>query len=129
MLSLLLLQIDPSAASLDMSGDTMAHVTGAALLCYLLDWLKRQQWFPWLHFDSGKLNRWVSVIGAFFLAVGIEWTGDAGAGWTIHIPPLTVVLSACLEWGKQFATQQVLFDVVPRFQKRPEPMLALPPTV
>lgn len=92
--------------------DAMTHVTTGAAVVYLLQWAKRQPRLAFLAEDTPRLNRWLSAVAAAALAFGINWTGDATAGWTITIPPLTTLFAGGWEWMKQFAVQQLLYDGV-----------------
>lgn len=110
-----------------MTTDAMAHLTTGAVVVYLLNWIKNAGWFPWLSHDTGAINRVVSMIAAGAMAFGISATGDAQSGWVIHVPSLDLLLAGGYEWLKQFCSQQLIFDIVPRFKQKPEPKLAIPP--
>lgn len=92
--------------------DAMTHVTTGAAVVYLLQWLKHHPRLSFVTDDTTQLNRWLSALAAGLLAFGINWTGDAVSGWTIHIPPLSLLLAGGWEWMKQLAVQQLLYDGV-----------------
>jgi hypothetical protein len=52
------------------------------------------------------------MLAAAVIAFGIEATGDIATGWTLHIPPLTVLAGGVWEWVKQIMLQQMLYDGV-----------------
>ena len=91
-------------------GDFTAHLTTGAVVVYAIEALKKVGWCPWIHADSGTASRIVSAICAAAIAFGIQATGDAGVGWTITIPPLSVLLTGLYHWVEQFTTQQLVFD-------------------
>jgi hypothetical protein len=78
---------------------------------YVLEWLKKSKYFPWLTQETKVLNRWVSGCAALVTTLGISYTYSADAGQLI-ITGLTVsgVLHGMLEWLGQFAAQQFIYD-------------------
>lgn len=97
---------------MDGMSDAMSHLTAGAVVVYALQWLKAANWFPWITNNSKVLNRVLSAIAAALIAFGISATGDSSSGWTIHVPPLMVLLLGVWEWVKQFVAQQLIFDGV-----------------
>jgi hypothetical protein len=97
-----------------MANDAMTHLTTGAVVVYFLQWAKAQNVpvLRWISEDSTTLNRILSALIAGVLAFGINWTGDASTGWTIHVPPVSVLIAGGWEWLKQFSTQQLLYDGV-----------------
>ena len=90
--------------------DVAAHITSSAMLVYGLEYLKRAGWCRFITAETAILNRVVSFTYALAMALGITLTGDAAAGWTATIPPLSVLLSGAFEALKQFTSQQLIWD-------------------
>lgn len=95
-----------------METDITAHLTTGAVVVYVIEYLKRSQWFKWLSADSATTNRIVSGLAAAAMAFGISATGSADTGWVIHVPSLAVLMVGIWEWAKQYVLQQVLYDSV-----------------
>lgn len=103
-----------------MDGALISQLTSAAMVVYLLQFLKKTSWYArfatWLPIADAHVHRLVSVMGAFLSAVGVHvaFTGSAAAGWHIAatIPPLTVLLHAAWDWAQQFALNQLTYDAV-----------------
>lgn len=89
-----------------------AHLTTGAVAVYLIQWLKRQGWCPWLDDHTGAANRIVSLGAAVIAVMGITFTYDPSSGGDIHIPALSVLLTGAWEVAKQFTTQQLIWDGV-----------------
>ena len=90
--------------------DFQTHITTGAAVVYAIQWAKRRAWLTWITADSDTLNIILSVIGSAAVALGIEMVGDSSVGWTIRIPPAEMLLFGVIEWGKQIALQQLLYD-------------------
>jgi hypothetical protein len=98
--------------------EVMTHVTSGAVVVYAIEWAKSWGAFRWLTADTKALNRLVSAVAAAVIALGISVSGDGSSGWTIAIPPTSVLIVSGWEFVKQFVTQQVLFDTVIAGQKQ-----------
>ena len=48
--------------------------TASTMVVWVIDMLKRANWFPWMTADTGAINRAAAVIGAAATAVGIHMT-------------------------------------------------------
>lgn len=104
-----------------MENDLTAHFTTAAMVVYVVEWLKSTQWFPWLTADTKNLNRAVNCVAAALVAIGINWSFDSTAG-TLVITGLTeqALVHGAYEFMKQLMAQQVLFDgIVARYKPAP----------
>lgn len=103
-----------------MEGAFISQLTSAAVVVYLLQFLKRTSWYPrfaaWLPMADAHVHRVVSVLGAFVSAVGVHiaFSGNAATGWQFAgtIPPLAVLAHACWDWAQQFALNQLTYDAV-----------------
>ena len=92
-----------------MNETALGHQIGiAAGVVWLLEWLKRSNWFPWLNQNSVLVNRVVSIVVALIAAIGVTMsiTGNLqlGGSLTITFPSLPTMLDA----GSHFLTQLVL---------------------
>jgi hypothetical protein len=90
------------------------HQGGVGVIfVYLLEWLKKSNWFPWVSQNSGTLNRWIGLAIAFGTSVGVKAVaeGTSQTGWHIAltIPPLAVMVDTLVHAATQFGEQQVLY--------------------
>lgn len=90
----------------------LSHLTSAAIVVYLIQWLKRASWVPWLTPETTTLSRIVSAILAAGSAIGLHVAYDS-AGGVLTVTGLTVgsLLHGVWEWLNQFALQQLAYDV------------------
>ena len=95
---------------MDPMNDVTAHLTTGAVVVYVLEWLKRAGWCRVISADTGALNRLLSGVAAALMAFGINATGDASVGWTIHVPSVAVLVAGLWEFSKQFVVQQLVYD-------------------
>ena len=77
----------------------------------ILQWLKHQPWFPFMQANSASINRFFSIIIAFFAAIGIHWVSDwqaADGVMVITISGLTwgSIGHGLIAWIQQYAFQQ-----------------------
>lgn len=93
------------------SSDVMAHFGSGAAVVYTLQYLKHAGWCPKITDDTKKLNLIVSAVMAIGIGFGVtgHWTPDDGGYF--HIPKLAELIANGFDAGKQFLTQQVLYDV------------------
>jgi len=85
--------------------DTLGtQVTAAAVVSFLIGFLKKQSWFPWLTAESEKANRIAAVVLSGLAALGIhaQYTHAAGT-LVITGLTLTTILSGAWHWLTQFA--------------------------
>jgi hypothetical protein len=85
--------------------DTLStQVTAAAVVSFLIAFLKKQQWFPWLTAESEKANRLVAIALSGAAALGIHTTFNHATG-TLVISGLTLatVTAGFWHWLSQFA--------------------------
>lgn len=104
------------------------HIALGFATSYLLEWLKRAQWFPWVNQHSDLLNRLISVAAAFFSSVGIQavMTGnlsfETGATITLTLPSLSVITDTLVHTLGQLAIQQATYQGL---IQKPKPTLSL----
>lgn len=100
-----------------------AQVTTSAVVVYVLQWLKKQQWFPLVQMKGAqRLNRIAAVIAAGMSAAGLHATFDHNAG-VLTITGLTAVsiVTALWSWLKAFAIQEVIYQGAVNKQGVPNP--------
>lgn len=110
---------DPSAAAAaqsalaDNSQMITSQLASAALLAYLLQWLKRTRLIPWVSEHTKGINYALTGIMSLLAAVGIHYNFDAAAG-TLTIGGLhaTTIAHGLWEWLKQWAFQQGAADMI-----------------
>lgn len=69
-----------------MSSELGAQATTAIFVSFIMQWVKKSRFFPWLTVETETLNYWVSVIIAFLTGIGIFVTWSQG---TLTISGLT----------------------------------------
>lgn len=99
--------IDPGTAV----DSAMSSLTTAGLITYLLQWLKKSHWFPWLTMDSKALLRFVNAAAALAVSIGLSWVYNADAHQlVIAVPTVGALFDGLWTWGKQWALQQMAYD-------------------
>lgn len=102
------MQISPMDTDID-----LGQLFGAGTVTvFVMDWIKRTAWIPWINQHSDTLNRVVSLIVAVVTATGIKMvsTGTLHAGGTITItfPAMQVIVNTLVHGGGQFGWQELL---------------------
>jgi hypothetical protein len=100
----------------------------AAVVVFLLEWLKKQSWFIWLTDESTKRVKWLFslVFGALAVAgIGYVWTPSEG---TLLVTGLTLTGIATALWHYivQIVSQKVIYRVAvqtPEATKTPAAVL------
>jgi hypothetical protein len=81
-----------------------SQVTAAAVVSFLIAFLKKQSWFPWLTTETDKLNRVVAIVLSGLASVGIHASFNHAAGQLVITGlTLTSVAQGLWHWGTQFA--------------------------
>ncbi len=81
-----------------------SQVTAAAVVSFLIAFLKKQSWFPWLTTETSKLNRFVAIVLSGAASVGIHTSFNHQTGVLIISGlTLTSVLAFAWHWITQFA--------------------------
>ena len=91
--------------------DEMQSQIGLGLLVvFVLQWLKGQKWFPFVSFDSQRINRIIGIVVAAAASWGIVGTFDYGTG-TLNITGLTPdhLWSWAQHAGYQWLIQQAAY--------------------
>lgn len=98
------------------AGQLVSQLTSAATVVYLLQWLKRTKWVPWVNMHSSTLNHWLSIVGALITSVGIHltFTGTAADGWqgTFMVPSLLAMWHGLTHLVQSYVAQKVLYTAV-----------------
>lgn len=101
--------IDPGTAV----ESAMSSVASAGLLTYLIEWLKKSSFVPFITADKKTLLRWLNALSAAALAIGLHWAYDPDARQlVIDIPTIGTVIAGLWAWGQQWALQQMAYDGV-----------------
>ena len=94
-------------------GSTLLAVGGMQVL-------KKWKAFPLLQEGATKLNRFVSVLVAGLISLGIHitFTGSASAGWsgTFVIPSLYQIAVGLFHWASQFIYQETSYTALQGLQ-------------
>lgn len=90
-----------------------SQLAGAALLAYLLQWVKRSKLVPWVSEHTKTINYALTGLLSLIAAVGIHYQYDATAG-TLTIGGLhaSSIFHGLVEWIKQWAFQQGASDLI-----------------
>ena len=90
-----------------------SQLAGAALLAYLLQWVKSSNLIPWVSEHTKGINYALTGVSSLIAAVGIHYQFDAAAGvLTIGGLHANSVLYGLWEWMKQWAFQQGAADMI-----------------
>ncbi len=88
----------------------------AFALVYFQNYLKKQKWFPWLTYESTRMNHVISVLltGLATLGVHTVHTGSflAGGSLTITWPALAVVFAGLGHWLQQWIMTKVAYTAL-----------------
>jgi len=77
---------------------------------FILQWLKEKPWFPWISYETEKLNKLVSYTVAFLTGLGVYVVFDKAAGvLTISGLTLANLYHALTHMGGQLVLQQVAY--------------------
>jgi hypothetical protein len=89
----------------------MTHLTSSGITVFVLQWLKRSRYFPWITEEKTKLLRTLSALAAAGTAVGISATWN-GPEHTLVISGLTLgaVLAGLWAWAKQFVMNEIVWQ-------------------
>jgi hypothetical protein len=104
--------MDPMASAL------FSHFTSAALVVYIIQFLKKTKYFPWLQVEGQViLKRGFSIFGALVSNTGMAYTWHAAPTGgshilTLTIPPLAVMAVALWRFAGQFILQEGWYKVV-----------------
>lgn len=93
--------------------ELMSHITAGGMIVYIIEGLKKSGWFPWMDFDTKRVNQLASFIMAIVAVVGISYTYDPALdGGTLIIHGLSWGAVSTMAWEvcKQYMAQQLIFD-------------------
>jgi hypothetical protein len=114
-----------------MNETALGHQIGiAAGVVWLLEFLKRSNWFPWLNQNSALVNRIVSIAVALIAAIGVTMniTGNLqlGGSITIAFPSLSAMLDAGSHFLAQLALQEGFYQQIVK-RSSPSSVPEVPP--
>lgn len=100
-----------------MESEIVSQFTSAAVVVYLMQMLKRAQWFPWLTMETAKMNHVVAVVAAGVSALGVHFAFSSSEG-TLLITGLnaSTIAHTAWHWANQYALQRVTYDTVAKPQ-------------
>lgn len=81
-----------------------SQITAAAVISFVIGWLKKSPWFPWITTETAKLNRVAAVVLSGLAALGLHFQFNHSAG-SLLITGLSLqgFLLGAWHWGSQFA--------------------------
>lgn len=81
-----------------------SQVTAAAVVSFLIAFLKKQAWFPWLSQESDRANRIAAIALSGLASVGIHAQFDHATGQLLITGlTLTTIAAGLWHWVTQFA--------------------------
>lgn len=91
--------------------DQLAAMFGTgALISFLLENLKRASWFPWLSYESSKVNSAAAFVLAFFSTIGLQYMwDDTTRVLSVTVPTLSGFLTLLWQFGVQWAIQKFVY--------------------
>lgn len=103
-----------AAQAVHSNGDVItSQLAGAALLAYLLQWVKSSKWVPWITDHTKGINYALTGLLSLAATIGIHYQFDATAGvLTIGGLHASSILAGLWEWVKQWAFQQGAADLI-----------------
>jgi hypothetical protein len=83
--------------------DIGTQVAAAAIISFVLNWLKKSSWFPWITAETTKLNRFMAILLSGLASVGIhfQWS-SANHSLLITGLSLGTILLFLWHWFVQF---------------------------
>jgi len=96
--------------------DELSATVGTAYVTSLiLDWLKRQPWFPFMQVDTATLNRVFSILVALAVSMGLHYTFDPTTRvLAITIPTFVEALNGLVHAATQFGFQDLSYRLAIR---------------
>ena len=94
-----------------MDSTLILNAFGAAIgYGFIFQWLKNSHWFPWITHETEVLNRYIGVIMAGLLSLGIhyEWSVSANS-LTLFLPTWLELFHHLRDWFVQWAMQQYVY--------------------
>lgn len=107
----------------------------ALILVYLQNWIKKQTFFPWLTYESSRLNHLASIalagIGTFGIAVAHTGSFSAGGTLIITFPSSAVLVTSLYHWLTQYIMSKTAYTALqsqlnPATQQQPTPVVLMP---
>jgi hypothetical protein len=100
---------------MDVSNVVMTQFTSSAVVVYLMQKVKTAKWFPLVQQGRATLNRIVSVVAAFLVAVGVSWSWSLDKTTGTHTLVITglsiyAVGHGLWHWLNQFALQETVYQ-------------------
>lgn len=100
---------------MNISNVAMTQFTSSAVVVYLMQKVKTATWFPLVQSGKAMLNRAVSLVAAFLVAVGVSWSWskDPSSGThTLTIMNLSwwSVVYGGWHWLNQYALQETIYQ-------------------
>lgn len=90
-----------------------SQLAGAALLAYLLQWVKRTRLIPWVSDHTKGVNYALTGVMSLLATLGIHYQFDATSGvLTVGGLHATTIAAGAWEWAKQWAFQQGAADMI-----------------
>lgn len=96
--------------------ELLSQLTSAAVVVYVMQWLKRSPLVAFISQETKVLNRVLSGLGAALSAIGIHFAFDTSAAQagtyviTITGVSLLAVAHGCWHWLNAVALQQLVYD-------------------
>lgn len=102
------------AQAVHSNGDVItSQLAGAALLAYLLQWIKASRFVPWVSDHTKGINYALTGLLSLAATIGIHYQFDATTGvLTIGGLHTSTILAGLWEWAKQWAFQQGAADMI-----------------
>lgn len=101
----------------------------AIIVSYLLEYLKGKDWFPLISYlSSSRAKAIVGGLAAFITTLGISYAFDyhpsGNSTLTIVIPAIPQLIHSLLDFAKQWAMQQFVYDTAVKNSSSPKLMAA-----
>ena len=89
----------------------ITHVTTAGVVVFIINWLKKSPYFPWITAQNTRILRALAVVGAGAAGLGIHYVWNP-SDHSLVITGLSLagILTAAGIWLKSFVTQEIIYQ-------------------
>lgn len=107
----------------------------ALVLVYFQNFLKKQDWFPLLTYQTSRMNHLFAIVmsGAATLGITITHTGNPMAGGTVVIalPSMATLVTGLGHWLTQYIMAKTAYTALqnkltPPAEQQPMPVVVVP---
>lgn len=88
----------------------LSQVTTSGIVIFVINWLKKSSYFPWITAERTRLLRVLGVMGAGLGSLGIHYVWNPQQHSLLLTGlSLTTILVSFVTWVKSFVTQEIIY--------------------